>query len=80
MLVVNREMALMKRTIRFFIYLPPPPSPLPPPRGMSTYSSLSGDFLANENVRENIIIIIKKKKKKGEKEKKTLNIGAGKSR
>lgn len=47
---------------------------------MSTYSSLSGDFLANENVRENIIIIIKKKKKKEEKEKKTLNIGAGKSR
>lgn len=63
-------MALMKRTIRFFIHLPPLQHhehvfPPPPKR----------DFLAND-VRENIIIIEKKKERE---RRKRLNIGSGKS-
>lgn len=61
-------MALMKRTIRFFIHLPPSNTmnmySLPPKR----------DFLAND-VRENIIIIEKKKRERRNR----LNIGSGKS-
>ena len=63
------KMALMKRTMRFFIHLPPLQHhehvfPLP-----------KRDFLAND-VRENIIIIEKKKERE---RRKRLNIGSGKS-
>lgn len=67
MLVVNREMALMKRTIRFFIYLHPPPLHHEARTRIHTCVP-KRDFLAND-VRENIIIIKKKKKKeRGERE------------